>query len=116
MLHLKLLSRATDASPSFLQHLQSYYESQYTYWTLGRWGPGWERGCSVAQNPGNGSSRRSLAGALFSSFLRSQSVLHLRFSCQVAGGGGVQWFRNGELVGDRSGGFAKKILLLVQRN
>jgi len=29
-------------------------------------------------------------------------MLHLRFSCQVSGGGGVRWFLNGELVGDRA--------------
>jgi len=30
-----------------------------------------------------------------------------RFSYQIAGGDGVLWFPNGELVGDRSGGSAK---------
>jgi len=43
-------------------------------------------------------------------------VLQLRLSCQVAGGGGVQ-SPNGEVDGDRiTGGSAKNILLLVQRN
>jgi len=38
-------------------------------------------------------------------------------SCQAAGSGGILWFPNGQLVGDRTtGGSAKKILLLVQRN
>jgi len=47
---------------------------------------------------------------------RSQWVLQLRLGCQVASGGGVR-SPNGEVVGDRiTGGFAKKILLLVQRN
>jgi len=46
---------------------------------------------------------------------RSQRVLQLRLSCHVAGGGVRS--RNGEVVGDRiTGGSAKKILLLVQRN
>jgi len=47
---------------------------------------------------------------------RSQRVLQLRLSCQVAGGGGVR-SPNGEVVGDRiTGGSAKKILLIVQRD
>jgi len=42
---------------------------------------------------------------------RSLRVLHLRFSCQVAGGGGVLWFTNGDFVGDRFGGSAKNIII-----
>jgi len=45
---------------------------------------------------------------------RSQRVLQLRLGCQVAGG---VWSPNGKVVGDRiTGGSAKKILILVQRN
>jgi len=47
----------------------------------------------------DGSSSCPLAETLFSPPYRSRRVLHLRFSCQVAGGGGVL---NGELVGDRA--------------
>jgi len=53
---------------------------------------------------------------LFPPTYKSQRVLHLGFSCQVAGGGGVLSFPNGELVGDCSGGFSKNVLLLEQRN
>jgi len=49
---------------------------------------------------GDGSSSCSLAaGPSCSPPYRSRRVLHLRFSCQVAGGGGVL---SGELVGDRT--------------
>jgi len=65
---------------------------------------------------GNGSSSCSLAGAFFPPPYIGQSVIHLRFICQVSGGCGVLWFPNGELVGDCSGGSAEMILLLVQRN
>jgi len=45
-----------------------------------------------------------------------KQVLQLRLSCQVAGGGGVR-SPNGEVVGDCiTGGSAKKIILLVQRD
>jgi len=47
---------------------------------------------------------------------RSQRVLQLRLSCQIAGGGGVR-SPNEEVFGDRiTGGSAKMIFLLVQRN
>jgi len=47
---------------------------------------------------GDGSSSCPLAGDHIFSY-RSRRVLHLRFSCQVGGGGGVL---NAELVGDRT--------------
>jgi len=52
----------------------------------------------------------------FSPPYRSQRVLQLRLSCQVAGGDGVR-SPIGEVVGDHTtGGSGKKILLKVKRN
>jgi len=70
----------------------------------------------VAQHPGNSWPTVPLRAPCFLPPYRSQLVLQLRLSCQIANGGGVR-SPNGEVVGDRiTGGSAKKILLLVQRN
>jgi len=76
---------------------------QIKSWTFRMWEPNWERGCSAwcwMKSPsilvmaGDGSS-----SCPFPPPYRSRRVVHLRFSCQVDGGGGVL---NGELVGDRA--------------
>jgi len=62
------------------------------------------------------SSSKFLSWPYFPPTYRSQRVLQLRLRCQVAGVGRVR-SPNGEVAGDRiTGGSAKKILLLVQRN
>jgi len=71
----------------------------------------------VAQHPGNGwlmnSLQLSLSGrSLFLHPIEARASCSLSF--QAAGGGGVLWFPNGELVGDRiTGCSAKNILLSI---
>jgi len=63
---------------------------------------------------GNGISDCHLAGCLFLPPFKSQCVLQLCISWQVAGGGGDLRFSNEELAGDQiTGGSAKKRYICI---
>jgi len=90
-------------SRCLLDVFQYSSESQRACWNFRKWEPDWERGCSAWSCMMSPSILvwLSLATPAPPPY-RNRRVSYLRFSCQVACGGGVRSFLNGKLVGDRA--------------